>query len=377
MEGKYIDLYELQSRLKSGVENVFPGKVWLKAEISSLKAKPSGHCYMELSQSSDIGIIAKAQAVIWASRYRFIDPFFRSVTGTGLSEGMNILVQVSVTFSQLYGLSLVIDDIDPSFTVGEKEQLRRQTIERLEREGYMDMQKELGLPVLPYRLAVISAPDAAGYRDFARHLEDNGYGFVFSPVLFPAIMQGTESPASIAAALEKAALCDDGFDIVLIMRGGGASLDLACYDDYSLAVAIATCPVPVFTAVGHDQDYHICDMVAYRHLKTPTAMADELIDCYAEEDARLLSFASRLKLAFMNKIYAMENRLDMLQTRIRSADPRNILERGYVLALDAAGVPVKKAVGRSAGESITLMFSDGTLDCEVKNVNSGLKWQAK
>ena len=192
MDGKYIDLYELNSRLKAGVESVFPGKVWLKAEISALKARPAGHCYMELSQTSDAGLVAKAQAVIWSSKFRFIAPFFKSVTGSDLSEGMNVLVQVSVNFSQLYGLSLVIDDIDPSFTVGEKERIRRQTIERLEKEGLMDLQKELALPVLPYRLAVISAPDAAGYRDFTKHLCENEYGFVFSPELFPATMQGTD-----------------------------------------------------------------------------------------------------------------------------------------------------------------------------------------
>ena len=368
MDGQYIELYDLQSRLKAGVESVFPGKVWLKAEIGAMKARPAGHCYMELSQSSESGLIAKAQAVIWSSKFRFIAPFFKSVTGSDLAEGMSVLVQVSVNFSQLYGLSLIIDDIDPSFTVGEKEQLRRQTIERLEKEGLMDLQKELALPLLPYRLAVISAPDAAGYRDFTRHLCDNAYGFVFSPELFPAVMQGSDAPASITDALDRISASGESFDLVLIMRGGGAKLDLACYDDYSLAAAIAVYPVPVFTAVGHDQDYHVCDMVAHRHLKTPTALADELIGCYIDEDARLSSFAGRLKLAFLNKIHSMEARVQLLETRILSADPRNILKRGYVLALDSAGVPLKRAAGRSAGDRVTLMFSDGKADCEVRGI---------
>ena len=371
MDEKYIDLYELQTRLKHGVESVFPGKVWLKAEISALKARPAGHCYMELSQSSESGMVAKAQAVVWSSRYRFLAPYFKSVTGADLSEGMDVLVRVTVNFSQLYGLSLVIDDIDPDFTLGEKERLRRMTIERLGKEGLMDLQKELALPVLPYRLAVISAPDAAGYRDFIRHLADNPYGFVFSPELFPAAMQGAEAPASIIDALGRILSSDGHFDLVLIMRGGGARLDLACFDDYDLAAAIATCPLPVCTALGHDQDFHVCDMVANRHLKTPTAMADELIGCYADEDARLLSFASRLKLAFMNKLNMMENRLQVLQTRIRSADPRNILQRGYVLAVDAAGVPFRQASDRKAGDIVSLMFRDGVLECEVKNVKLG------
>lgn len=365
MGENYIDLYELQTRLKNGVESVFPGKVWLKAEISAVKARPAGHCYLELSQSSETGIIAKAQAVIWSSKFRFLAPFFKSVTGSDLTEGMNVLVQVSVNFSQLYGLTLVIDDIDPSFTIGEKEQLRRQTIERLEKEGLMDLQKELAMPVLPYRLAVISAPDAAGYRDFTRHLSGNEYGFVFCPELYPAVMQGSSAPSSIISALESISASGVRYDLVLIMRGGGARLDLACYDDYGLAAAIARFPVPVFTAVGHDQDHHVCDMVAYGYLKTPTAMADELVGCYADEDARLLSFASRLKLAFLNKIHSMEARVQMLETRIRSADPRNILQRGYVLALDSSGVPFKRASDRACGDRLSLMFSDGSLECEV------------
>ena len=371
MDGKYIDLYELNSRLKAGVESVFPGKVWLKAEISALKARPAGHCYMELSQTSDAGLVAKAQAVIWSSKFRFIAPFFKSVTGSDLSEGMNVLVQVSVNFSQLYGLSLVIDDIDPSFTVGEKERIRRQTIERLEKEGLMDLQKELALPVLPYRLAVISAPDAAGYRDFTKHLCENEYGFVFSPELFPATMQGSDAPSSIIAALDRIAASGEVFDLVLIMRGGGAKLDLACYDDYGMAAAIARYHIPVFTAVGHDQDFHVCDMVAYRYLKTPTALADELIGYYIDEDARLSSFAGRLKLAFMNKIYSMENRLQSLETKIKAADPRNILQRGYVLAVDSSGVPFKRVAGKAAGDMVSLMFADGVLRCEVKDVISG------
>ena len=366
--GNYIDLYELQTRLKNGIEAAFPSKLWLKAEISAMKVRPAGHCYMELSQSSETGLVAKAQAVIWSSKFRFLAPFFKSVTGSDMSEGMNVLVLVSVNFSQLYGLSLVIDDIDPSFTVGEKERQRRLTIARLEAEGLMELQKELPMPVLPYRLAVISASDAAGFRDFTRHLLENDYGFVFRSELFPAVMQGSAAPSSIIGALESIAQSDTTYDLVLVMRGGGAKLDLACYDDYDLAAAIARFPVPVFTAVGHDQDHHVCDMVAYGYMKTPTAMADEIIGYYADEDARLLSFGSRLKLAFLNKISRMESQVQMLETRIRSADPRNILRRGYVLALDSSGVPFKKAGDKSCGDEVSLMFADGTLECRVTKV---------
>lgn len=368
MEKEIVDLYGLQTRLKEGVERTFPEKVWLKAEISAVKARPGGHCYLELSQSDGGGLVAKAQAVVWASRYRFLAPFFRSVTGMPLSEGMLVLVRVQVTFSQLYGFSLVIDDIDPSWSLGEKEKARQQTMARLAEEGLMDRQKELALAVLPYRLAVISAPDAAGYRDFIRHLHGNEYGFRFSTELFPAVMQGPGAGTSICEAMDRA-VESGGFDALLILRGGGAKLDLACYDEYPLASHIALCPVPVMTAVGHDQDVHVCDMVAWTSVKTPTALADYFIGIYSEEDTMLTSFASRLKMAFSAKISMMESRVQLLETRIRSADPRNILRRGYVLVLDNDGKVARSAVGMKPGDRISLMYHDGTLGCDVRTVS--------
>ena len=367
MGKEIISLYELQTRLKEGVERIFPSKLWLKAEVSAVKARPGGHCYLELSQSGESGLVAKAQAVIWAAKYRFLAPFFESVTGSPLSEGMLVLVRVQVNFSQLYGLSLVIDDVDPDFSLGEKEKERRLTLVRLQSEGLMDMQQGLGLPRLPYRLAVVSAPDAAGYRDFMRHLHENPYGFVFRTDLFPALMQGAGAAASIVSAMDTAAMSDVPYDALLVLRGGGARLDLACYDEYLLASHIAQFPVPVFTAVGHDQDVHVCDMVAWTSVRTPTALADWFIDLYAGEDAMLQSFASRLRMAFLNRIAAMESRLQLLETRIRSADPRNILRRGYVLVLDGSGHVTRGAAGHKPGDRLTMMYHDGSLGCVVES----------
>lgn len=367
MEKDIVDLYELQTRLKEGVERTFPEKVWLKAEISAVKARPGGHCYLELSQSGDGGLVAKAQAIIWSSKYRILSPFFESVAGSPISEGMLVLVRVQVNFSQLYGLSLIIDDIDPSWSLGEKEKERLRTIARLKEEGLMELQKELALPPLPYRLAVVSAPDAAGYRDFMRHLHENDYGFVFSTELFPALMQGAGAAVSMSAAIDAAEASGEKFDALLILRGGGAKLDLACYDDYVLASRIARCSLPVLTAVGHDQDVHVCDMVAWTSVRTPTALADWFIDLYAGEDAMLQSFASRLRMAFLNKITAMESRLQLLETRIRSADPRNILRRGYVLVLDGSGHVARGAAGHKPGDRLTMMYHDGSLGCVVES----------
>ena len=392
MEKEFIDLFELQHRLKQGVESLFPNRIWVRAEVSAIKARSGGHCYMELSQSDQKGLIAKSSAIIWSSKYRFIAPYFESVTGSPLQEGLVILVQVQVTFSEMYGMSLIIDDINPEFSLGEKEQERQRTIERLQKEGLMDLQKDMELPLLPCRLAVISASDAAGYRDFMRHIDDNPYGFKVEPVLFPALMQGADCPSSIISALDR--IMDEGeqWDAVLILRGGGAKLDLACFDDYGLSAVIAQYPLPVLTAIGHDQDYHVCDMVAYEFLKTPTALADYILDFYAGEDERLSSYESRLRLALSNRLYreealldslaarikggfmlkisAMESALDVVQTRIQAADPRKILERGYALAVGADGVVLRSVAGCRTGDELSVMFADGTLCAEVTAVRN-------
>lgn len=390
MEKEFLDLLQFQSRLKEGVECLFPNRLWLRAEVSSIKARPGGHCWLELSQSDDKGLVAKASAVVWSSKYRFLAPYFESVTGSPLQEGMVILVEIQVSYSQLYGLSLIVNDIDPEYTLGLKELERQKTIARLQSEGLIGLQKELELPLLPYRLAVVSAEDAAGFRDFVKHLEENPYGFKMEVTLFPALMQGAECPESIVSALDSILESEESYDLVLIMRGGGSKLDLACYDDYGLSAVIAQFPLPVFTAIGHDQDYHVCDMVAHSYLKTPTALADELISIYEDEDAALTSFVSRVRLAAAAKISAAESRIDLLkarlfslmamkiaeheaalrvmETRIAAADPRRLLERGYVLALDGDGVVMKGAAGRKAGDNVVLMFPDGSLECTVDNV---------
>ena len=390
MEKEFIDLFEFQTRLKQGVECLFPTRIWVKAEVSAVKARNGGHCYIELSQSDEKGLVAKANAIIWSSRYRFIAPYFESVTGSPITEGMMILVQVQVNYSQLYGFSLIINDIDPEYSLGIKELERQKTIERLGKEGLMELQKELSLPILPYRLAVISAEDAAGYRDFTRHIAENPYGFEVRLDLFPALMQGAECPQSIVAALDAVLESGEQYDAVLILRGGGAKLDLACYDDYTLAAVIAQYPLPVLTAIGHDQDFHVCDMVAYEYLKTPTALADFILSMYEDEDARLSSFQTRMRLAFGSRISAMESSLDVLRSRIRgtftlkmaamesalrvlearigASDPRKVIERGFALALDADGRVMKGVEGRKSGDKVSMMFADGTIDCLIENV---------
>lgn len=368
MEKNVIDLFTLQTEVRQSLESSFPARVWVRAEVSAVKVRGGGHCYLELSQSDESGLVAKASAIIWASRYRVLGPYFESVAGSPLQPGITVLLRVQVNYSQLYGLSLIVDDIDASCTLGEKEKERLATIERLKKEGLLDRQKSLEMTALPYRLAVVSAPDAAGYRDFERHLKGNAYGFVLETVLYEAVMQGASAPESISDALKAAASAEKPFDAVLVLRGGGSNLDLSCFDDYRLASAIATCPVPILTAVGHDQDFHICDMVAWRYVKTPTALADTFIEIYADEDQYISSFAGRLKTAFLNKISLMGSRVEVLESRIAGADPRRILSRGYALVVDDGGVVMKNAAGHSAGDNVKVMFADGTLDCRVTGI---------
>ncbi|MBE6239359.1 MAG: exodeoxyribonuclease VII large subunit [Bacteroidales bacterium] len=373
MEKEIFDLFDLQQKLKKGIECLFPKRIWIRAEVSAVKARNGGHCYLELSQSGDDGLLAKSNAVIWSSKYRFIAPYFESVTGSPISPGMVVLVEVQVSYSELYGLSLVISDIDPDYSVGVRELERQKTIARLQAEGLMDLQSSLALPALPYRLAVVSAEDAAGYRDFMRHLHENPYGFRFETTLFPALMQGAGCPASIIAAMD-AVMEDDGtYDAVLILRGGGAKLDLACFDDYGLAAVIAQFPLPVLTAIGHDQDHHVADMVAYEYVKTPTALADFFLSIYEDEDARLSSYMTRVRVAFNNRLALMESALNVLQARIKGADPRRILERGYTLALDGDGRVMKGADGRRKGDKVSVMFADGTLKCTVEEIATSLR----
>ncbi len=389
MEKNFLDLFEFQSKLKEGIECLFPNRLWVRAEVSAVKARSGGHCYMELSQSDGNGLVAKANAIIWSSKFRFIAPYFESVTGSPISEGMTILVEVQVNYSQLYGFSLIINDIDPEFSLGRKELERQKTIERLGREGLLELQKELALPPLPYNLAVISAEDAAGYRDFMMHMDGNPYGFRVNAELYPALMQGADCPQSIIAAMDEIMESGIGYDAVLILRGGGAKLDLACFDDYDLAAVIAQYPLPVLTAVGHDQDFHVCDMVAHEYVKTPTALADFIISMYEDEDARLSSLEARIRMALNGRISTAEARLTMLQNRIKNsfsmklttmeavlkvlearisaADPRKILERGYALALDGNGVVMKSARGRAKGDRVSMLFADGRLDCRVES----------
>ena len=277
MEQK-LTLFELSQQIKNALDENFQGAVWVVAEISEMKENRSGHCYLELVEKKEENIIARARATIWSYTYRMLKPYFETSTGQIFTQGLKILVQVSVEYHPAYGLSLNIKDIDPAYTVGDLALQRKEIIDRLQREGVFDMNKELALPLVPQKIAVISSKTAAGYQDFINQLETNQLGVRFYTRLFEAYMQGAEAVPSIIVALERIFQQEDFFDAVAIIRGGGASADLSCFDNYELAFNVTQFPLPVVTGIGHEKDETITDMVAHTRLKTPTAVAEFFIN---------------------------------------------------------------------------------------------------
>ena len=388
MAKDYLELKELLARVKEGVEDAFPGRYWVKAEIGSWSPKANGHCYLTLTQSDRGKPVADIRAMIWKWQFPQLKAFFEQESGQPLQAGITVLVRVQVSFSEMFGISLFIDDIDPAFTVGEQALAKKRAIEKLTAGGYLEMQQELAIPRLPYRLAVITSKTAAGYGDFRRHLLENEAGYAFRLDLYEALMQGEQAPASIISALLEAQ--EQPCDAILILRGGGSEMDLACFDDYDLAVAIATCPAPVVTAIGHDRDFHIADLVANRSVKTPTALADLFLDAYAAEDALLDDLQLRVRRAVADRVNAMVRKVDSLAQRLRFAagaridraraaldlkealikasDPRKILSMGYALVTGGDGKVLKSVAPVAAGDRIGVRFADGTIRATVDSV---------
>jgi exodeoxyribonuclease VII large subunit len=314
-----ITLSEVQQRIKQTLEETLVESYWITAEINELKTHTSGHCYLELVEKDADTLKARASATIWMNSYRLLKPFFETSTGCPLGAGMRVLVKATVQYHPVYGLSLSITDLDPTYTVGELEMQRRKTIALLQTDGVFDMNRELPFPPLPQRLAVISSEQAAGYRDFMEHLHRNEYGYAFHTRLFPSLMQGASAAQNMIECLALVNEQREAFDAVAIIRGGGSVTDLSCFDDYELALHVAQFPLPVLTGIGHDKDESIVDLVAHRSLKTPTAVAGFLIECFAEQDAQLQEWERLLKNMVQQKIQLSKNYLTMLKSRMEMA----------------------------------------------------------
>lgn len=251
---------------------------WVVAELSDVRVS-GGHCYMELIEKSQSGqTVAKMRATIWQNRFQYIRQKFYAATGRDVVNGMKVMLYGAASHHALYGLSFSVADINPSYTLGDMERLRREILLRLEREGVINRNKVLPMSPAPQRIAVISAEGAAGYGDFIRHLEGNTEGFVFYPFLFPSVMQGERTSASVRDALNFIESTIDLWDCVAIVRGGGATTDLNGFDDYDLARAVATFPLPIVVGIGHERDRTVLDEIAHTRLKTPTAVAAFFVD---------------------------------------------------------------------------------------------------
>lgn len=289
-----ISLLQLNSLIKNSIKLHFDSNYWVVAEISDFKVNQSGHCYLELIEKNETetGIVAKARAMIWAATYRMLSAYFESETGSRLVAGIKVLVSVEVEFHELYGLSLVIKDIDPVYTIGENEKKRQDIIKRLKDEGVFEMNKQTFLPLIPKNIAIISSENAAGYLDFMNHLQNNSYGFKFHTKLFNAFMQGEGTESSVVNALDRIFAFEHIFDLVVIIRGGGSKSDLSWFDNYWIAYNISQFPIPVITGIGHEQDDTIADMVSFMRLKTPTAVADFIIEKLADFQTQISNYES-------------------------------------------------------------------------------------
>ena len=317
---QHITLSELQRHIKQALESALPLPVWVAAEVSELKVNYSGHCYMELVEKSEPtkgGTAiprAQARAVIWRSQYAMLASYFEAETGSRLAVGMKILAKVLVSYHELYGLSLQIIDLDASYTLGEVERQKQLTIAQLQRDGVWDMNREVELPLLTQRIAVVSSSAAAGYRDFCNELREGGYAFRLT--LFDAVVQGQAAEESICRALADVAQRQEEFDVVVLIRGGGSASDLSCFNSYRLCSYVAQFPLPVITGIGHDKDTSVADMVAHTPLKTPTAVAAWLTERMAQQDGWLEEAAMRLAEAATRATQREQLRLERMSGEV-------------------------------------------------------------
>ena len=410
---QHITLKQLQQQIKSAVEQALPLPVWVVAEVAELKVNYSGHCYLELVEKSEPKRggssvpTAQARAVIWRSQWAMIAPYFKSQTGSELEVGMKILAKVLVSYHELYGLSLQISDIDPSYTLGEVERQKQITIAQLQADGVWDMNRELELPYLVQRIAVVSSAAAAGYRDFMTELREGGYTFRCD--LYDAVVQGAAAEESICAALDEVALKQEQYDAVVLIRGGGSASDLSCFNSYRLCSYVAQFPLPVLTGIGHDKDTSVADMVAHTPLKTPTAVAAWLVERMARiegwleemmvqlaslatartksEELRLERLMAELKLQaatycqrseaqmklmleqlqslVARRLEKEKNRLEVAQRSVEALSPQRIMQLGFAV-VRSGGRLLKSVEDAQVGELIEIELKDGAIKARIE-----------
>ena len=376
---KEFSLLELNACVRNTLQESLPERYWVRAEISEARIHPSGHCYLELIEKEEQSgkTVAKARATIWATTFRLLQPWFKQSTGQLFTSGIKILIQVSISFHELYGYNLTVHDIDPAYTLGDAARRRAAILQQLREEGVADMNKELTWPILPQRIAVISSPSAAGYGDFMNQIQNNSYGYKIYTVLFPAAMQGDQTEQSIIHALDRINRHEELFDGVVIIRGGGATSDLNSFDSYPLAVNVAQFPLPVITGIGHERDDTVIDMVANTEVRNRIGREKQTIQRTASTLPLLIErlilgekhktglLTQQIKLALRAVIDAERNKLDHTEKTVRLLSPQSLLERGYSLTLHGNRV-VKSVAELSPGDSIETIFADGKTTSRIE-----------
>lgn len=407
-----ISLVELNSLVRRSLESCLPDTYWVQAELSDVRTNATGHCYLEFIQKDErsSSMLAKARGIIWSNVFGLIKPYFEELTGQTFHSGLKVLVEVSVNFHELYGYSLTVHNIDPTYTLGDLVQQRQKIIKQLENEGVLTLNKELEMPILAQRIAVISSATAAGYDDFCNQLKNNKWEIPFYAELFPAIMQGDQVEKTILNALDSILERGDDFDVVVIIRGGGASSDLSGFDTYLLAASCAQYPLPIITGIGHERDDTVLDVVANTRVKTPTAAAEFLIDrmvavygqlkelkirlnrssvrviraeqqrfhsicaqipaitrsVFLDERHRLERMRSRLKHGTQVLLTRQKHDLDKIALQVKSVSPFEILKKGYALVI-SEGKIVSSVDNVSLKDELVLRLGDGELVTTVKH----------
>ncbi|MCG8308377.1 MAG: exodeoxyribonuclease VII large subunit [Cytophagales bacterium] len=324
---EHISLYELNKTIGAVLAKNLEPSYWVVAEIGEIKTNQKGHCYLELVEKENNIIKAKTRATIWSYTYRNLSTWFQGITGQSLKAGMKILFNAAVQYHEVYGFSLNIRDIDARYTLGERAKKRQEIIAQLRDDGIFEMNKELQLPVVPQRIAIISSETAAGFGDFKDQLHRNEFGYHFNLKLFNSIMQGDQAEASILSSMHQVFEKIDDFDLLIIIRGGGASLDLDCFDSYDICSHIAQFPVPVITGIGHERDETIADMVAHTKLKTPTAVAEFIISGFRNFELKLNDCFDRLVGKLQQRLNQEATSLDQYVFRFRNAAQRKLYDR--------------------------------------------------
>lgn len=395
-----FSLLEVTRSIQKTLADRYQSLYWIKAEMNKLNHYThSGHCYPELVEKKDGKVVAEIRSILWKADYQRINQQFLKLLNEPLREGITILFQAGISYDPLYGLSLRIVDIDPTFVLGELEKEKIESIRRLQEEGIYDANKKLPFPTVPKRLAIISVETSKGLSDFFKIIQANPWGYRFESTLFPALLQGDKSVPSIIKQLAVIAEQTDAFDAVAIIRGGGGEVGLSSYNNYLLARAIAIFPIPVLTGIGHSTNETVSEMVAYKNAITPSELADFLIQkfhnfaipvdeaqrrmvracqaIFTQQKAQLQRFSQQISWSAKSIFMTQRNKIDNVQSHLQLfsrqllkehdaelenasrmvnlASPKQILRRGF-------------SITRVAGKAITDINEvpdDATIETEL------------